>query len=152
MTFETRLLYDNREWSQPELLGGGGEDGSVGVKPPENTVGLRGPMERWVLPSGAQQRLQWGIPKPFSLWPSDLRCRLCRISLPSSWQGFMVSKYSTYWATSRREIEKKLWKCLMLGTKLKASHIRLAPCHCSTPSGWKLGLKLKLHLMGLGEH
>lgn len=56
MTFETQHLYDNREWSQPELWGAGG--GAVGVKPPENTVGLCGPMERWVLPAGAQQRLQ----------------------------------------------------------------------------------------------
>lgn len=65
MTFETRHIYDNREWLQPELWG---EDGAVGVKPPENTVGIRGPMEghaeaamlveRLVLPAGAQQRLQ----------------------------------------------------------------------------------------------
>lgn len=46
----------------------GGKDGAVGVKPPENTMRISGPIEghaeeavlaeRWVLPVGAQQRLQ----------------------------------------------------------------------------------------------
>lgn len=65
MIFETRHINDSREWLQPKLWG---EDGAVGVKPPENTVGISGPIEghteetvlaeRWVLPVGAQQRLQ----------------------------------------------------------------------------------------------